>query len=272
MVVFAMMLMLLVQLTSGVNESTQHQMRSMEAIGSARVALDTLAQDLGTLITRGGTTLLFKQGDATTNDLLRFLCISRPVAGSADSRLYVVGYSVAMRHSATLDATVPMLVRGSAPVGWPASGDTTAADYDFRTVLRDKTLVELDAVAERVFRFEIVWLRKDGSVTRDPRGLNPDPDANVDANGYIWVDLREMSGLIVSIATLDGMRQRQIAAGAAEEGGGFVSLQSSFAALENRPEDAGKTPATQWNAAISSVQPEAARENLRILQRTYYLP
>ncbi|WP_050026001.1 prepilin-type N-terminal cleavage/methylation domain-containing protein [Verrucomicrobium sp. BvORR034] len=266
MVVFLVLTFLLVQATTTAQTATSHQLRQMDAITSARMALDNLTEDISTLVTRGGTGVLFKPGDATTNDTLKFVAISRNSSQHPRARMTIVSYTMETRPHPLLKCDLPMLVRGSAPLLWPTDNDIQAEDYLLSECLSTRALGDSDVTGEHAFRFELVWMRRDGTITRDPRGLPPyTADQQPDPNGFIKVDLKEVRAFIASIAVLDGPAQRDIA-----EAEGFGPLQmklvtmSTSTALES-------TPASFWQQAIAELPPPA-RQHTRVLQRTYYLP
>lgn len=257
---------LLLRTTIASQDAVTREIQNMDAIKSARVALDTLTGDIATLVTRGGTTVLFRPGDARTNDTLRFITSCRNSSDSERARMTLTAYCVQSRFNPVLDCEMPMLVRESAPLLWPVDQDPRAEDYVLKDVLQNRVPVESDVVAEHVFRFEIVWLHKDGTISRDPR-LSSDPEDGKDSNGFIWVDLTQVRGFVVSVAALDGPGQRHVA-----NDTGFARVQTALTSLTSAKPDHGRIPSSQWQEDIADIASSVPRQRIRVLQRTYFLP
>jgi len=264
--VLTLMLLLVVNMTGSVNDVVSHQKKQMDSIGSARAALDTLNADLNSLVTLGGTTLLFKPGDATVSDELRFLTNTRSANGVARPRMMLVKYRIETHHDHALEVDHPVFVRGVTALSWPANSAASVPDYDFATTLANATIDENSVASSAMFRLEIVWLRKDGEVSRDPRGTSPSGSADAPTSqGYYWINLKEVAGFVVSVVAMDGGSMRRVAE--AEE---IDQLRESFGSLKLT--DEGILPADEWSKAMATVAPEYARKDLRILSRTYFFP
>ncbi len=255
--IFMTLALLIFRVFGSVSQVSQHYERKADATASCRQALDTLSQDIGTLVTRGGATLVFKPGNETVNDELRFLCFSRPMAEHPTARMTIAAYRIENRPHPELGRDIPMLVRGNAPVFWVSGSNTD--DYRFPKVLETRNLTYSDVLSERVFRFQIVWIRADGEMTHDPRGPFPGDSAmEVDADGYIWIDLKEVRGFILSLAAIDLSTQRRTV--------NFAEVQRHFTAL---PASEHKVPAAGWLSQLRTLEPEHLRPSLQVAQRTY---
>ncbi len=260
--VFMLVLVLLLQILDGVGNAASHQSKRIEATGSARRALDTLAQDISVLVRRNGGTLLFNAGDETRNDALKFLCLSRPAPGATKPRMSLVSYAVERRDDPIIGANVPMLVRCDESISWPMGDESAVAEYDFPAVL-NRSIAGSHVAAEGVFRFEILWLRKDGVICREP----PEESAALSGSSeYRRVDLSAVSGFIVTVACLD-RQSLAIAAGV-----DFSRLQKNFATLPVLTVELDTNPLEKWTTRIAEARPARVRENIRFIQRTYYLP
>ncbi len=263
--VLMLMMALLLRITGGVSDSVSRQAKRIEATGTARRALDTLAQDIYVLVRQDGATLLFKAGNETENDALKFLCLSRPAPGTDRPRFSFVSYAVESRKDPAINADVPMLIRGDESVSWPMGNESAVAGYDFAAVL-NRQVAHGHVASEGVFRFEILWLRKDGVICREPPMEDAATIGLAPPSGYRRVDLSKVSGFIATVACLD--RQSQVV----EAGFDFHALQKTFAALPVSTADAGTNPLEKWTGEIAHAQPPRVRENIRFIQRTYYLP
>lgn len=246
--IFTVLIVLMFQVLNGINVATSRLTTRIEAEKDARVALDTLAQDIYALVRNNQATILFKAGDEVGNDAIKFLCLSRPEPDQTNPRMTLVTYSV------DGSTGIPMLVRGTAPVLW---NDT--ADYDFSAVLTRSSVVE-NPVAEGVFRFEIIWLRTDGVISRNP------PAEATAAGDFERVDLSATAGFIVTVASLDP-KSRVLA-----EQIGYTAVQSNFSTLESSSNEIEWNPLEKWTDELTNDLQPAIRQNVRFIQRTYRLP
>lgn len=256
--VFALIVVLLFSIVQGVGETASHQARRIESTEDARVALDALGQDLGVLVRSIETTLLFKPGNETQNDVLRFLCFSRPDPSNAHGRMMVAEYRIESRPDTKTEKNIPMLVRGLSPVLWPQAGESIPADYDFASVLQRSSQSD-SVIAGNVFRFEILWMTRDGSISRHP------PSSTLLSNGFYQVNLAEVGALIVTVASLDEKTRRLV------NDSEWNALQGAFPVLSDAIPQTDKSTADRWSSAIATIEPEMARRNVRMVERTLFV-
>jgi hypothetical protein len=249
------------QLVSMIMDTTSHRTKGMEATGTQRVALDTLSQDIYTLVRQHGATLCWKPGDAPASDELRFLCLSRPEPNRPRSRMTLVSYFIeGIPLPVAEGAPFPALIRGDAPVTWPTNDEDQPADFDFARVLRRPPLGK-QPVAEGVFRFDVLWLCRDGVLRRIP------PTESIDPTGFRRVKLEEVAALIVTLAGVDRSSLLEFS-----RQGALSEAQECLSTLTNEDLAAGHTTFDRWREEIGRITSPLIRRHVQLVQRTYYLP
>ncbi len=253
MAILTVLLLTLSRVFFSIAETTQRQARRQEATEAARSVLDRIGHDLRTLITQGGGTFLATPS-ASGNDEISFLTLARPNAatsGAGALRMARIRYRVEPLLEPGQSVPIPTLTRTQEPVRW------LSADYDLPAVLRRTPTAQPAGVGPGVFRFEVVWLRRDGSITRNPGG----PMAT-GGDTETLVDLAEIHGFIVSLAVSDRSRLERAASDT-------PALLGSFPGVPFTSTD--RLPGAEWQGAIPTAQPLYIRQNVHIFQRSYYL-
>lgn len=260
MAVLLLLLTGLLQVVSHVSGTASQQARRTQSIGEARAALDTLGQDLSVLVRNEEATILFKPGNTSENDELKFLCLSRPAPGVDAPRMSLISYRIEQRTDTVFGDITPVLVRGDSVIRWAQPNERAADDYDFETVLGRST--ETDSpVALGVFRFEVLWFLKNGEVRHTPPLLDGEtPD------GFVRVDLSQVGGVIASVACLD-RPSLPIAARS-----GWPSIQAALPSTPSGSANVESSTLATWQNTLPAIEPPRVRQNVRFVERTCPLP
>lgn len=253
MAILALILVLLLQISGSTLQATRISRQQLEAGQQTRIALDSLAADLGNVVLEHDLPLFIAQ-DEEGNTRLAFLARGRGpnVSGQAPSRFLAVSYELE-------DTT---LVKRLAPVTW------TNADL-MDAVLDAVSAPDTVELADGVLRFEAVALLHDGSVVNLSAGGNwktttiqgqtiPEPFAGLVLGGD---SSQRVRSLIIGVAAID--KQNLRLQGTAEIAQKLSSPQP------------GQTPLEAWNKDLSSGAldgvPMQALAALRFEQRSYLL-
>lgn len=254
MAVFLLLAVIVFQVVSETARSTGSGNSRIEASRAARTSLDTLAEDLATVVQDYGPTIMCSQ-DAAGNTTLAFLCVSRSEKGSTSSpRLGGVFYKIMPRAEPSLKATVPMLCRGFLSVSW---GDDLSGALNTVYNAADSGAsgnVFIDPLSDMVFRMEAVFVQTDGTI-------NFEPPTSTSANK---IDLTKLKAIIVGMAALDKKTQGILLSGNPQ------GMSQLMAALPKVTVD-GQTPLDVWNTVNLDAFPLPVRQNIRFFQRTIYV-
>lgn len=278
MAVFVLLVVLVAQIAGQTTVVTSASHRRMEALQAARTVLDAIGSDLSNMVRQQGGVLIAGRspsGYTPASSLLAFVCSSRPRAGSgnpADARFLAVFLGIRLWEDKAIGVTanvVPMATKGSGSVPWTGglANFSDAAASAANSVEGAPGITDArEPVSESVFRVEVVYLLDDGSISPTPPPLAGFASTPALGPGMTAVDLSRVRGLIVAVAALDRATLRLVA----EAGEGeFRKLAEAFPAVA----EPDKTPLQAWSSiSLPASLPKRVRENLRILQRTYYLP
>jgi type II secretory pathway pseudopilin PulG len=281
------LVLLLATLLDGLGTATRGMNRKLDASAQARIALNQMGRDLGSITTGAGATLVLgRSPDATgINDSMALLTRARGRNTATNHRLLAVFFAVRNYSDNVLGvstASLPLLGRGFGSVPWQNTGGTqnsqAALDMACAMAATDVNgtagLISNRAViADGVIRMAVVLQLQDGRlIPFDPAnpsfphktdfvrpGVTLPPDARA-------VDLSKVSAILVGLAVLD-QQTRTLAA----------TDLASIAAKLPRPA-AGQTPVQAWDfndpsfANSFSDVPEPVRQGLRFYQRSFPIP
>jgi len=253
MAVMALLLVLLLQISSSTLQATRASRQQLEASQLSRQALDGLAADLSNVVIENGLSIFVAQ-DSLANTRLLFLTRSRPpnVSGGSPVRLLAVCYE--------LQGTT--LIKRISPITWTESALPSA----IFTAITSSDIIEL---AQGILRFEAVVVLQDGRVldlsqpgdwkqTSILGQTIPEPFRGLRLQGS--ADQRVRS-LIVGVAAVD--RQS------------LQFAETSDIGRELPAPRNGETPLEAWSRALDAgaiqAAPQSALRALRLDQRTYLL-
>ncbi len=263
MAVFLLLTVLVLQIVSQAARSTDSGNRSLESTKSARISLDTLAEDLSNAVTSNGATIIAGVDGNGLTTSLTFLCTSRPdsiaPAGDASHRFAGVYFGMDTRDN------VPMLCRGFESVDWDKNlRSVLSAFYNSASVNSGPD--RLDSLGESVFRLAVGYLKTDNTIVYSVAsgGLEDtqfESTPSLVTTG-VPLDLTKIKGIIVAVASLDKKTQKLLLS---TDPTGLSVLASKFPSpLE------GKTPLDTWSAVTpSSFTP--ILQNIKYFQRTIYI-
>lgn len=274
------LVLLLASVLDGLGNATRGVTRKIDASSQARIALNQLARDLGSMTTGAGATLVLGQSPGATgiNDSLAFLTSGRGSNSQPDHRLLAVFYAVRNYSDSVLgvsSASLPILGRGFGSVPWGNSEGLDAAASRAATDINGATgmISDPDVIADGVIRMAVVLQLRDGRlIPFDP--ARPDFPTKTDflragvtlPTEARAIDLSKVSAIIVGLAVLDE-KTRSLAA----------TDLTNIAAKLPRPA-ANQTPLQAWDfnsptfANSFSGVPGPVRQGLRFYQRSFPLP
>jgi len=254
MAVFLLLAVIIFQVVSETARSTGSGNSRIEASRGARTSLDTLAEDLATVVRDYGPTIMSSQ-DANGNTTLAFLCTSRSEKSASGSpRLGGVFYKIMPRAEVSLKATVPMLCRGFLSVSWDDNLSGALSSVYGAAEGGASGSVFVDPLSDMVFRMEAVFMGADGEI-------NFEPPTSASTNK---IDLTELKAIIVGVAALDKKTQSLLLASDSQ---GMSRLMAALPKVTV----AGQTPLDVWNTVNLDAFPPPVRQNIRFFQRTIYV-
>jgi|GEM_PF-2704485 len=276
MAVFVLLLVLVTQISGQTMAVISASQRRVEALQSARTVLDSMGSDLANLVRRHGGVLIAGQSPSEytpPSDSMAFVCASRPHAGvgnPADVRFLAISVGVRLFENKVIGVTgeiMPMVSKGVGPVPWNGNFAhfSNAAASAANALEGPAGITDIsEPLSEGVFRMEVVYLLNDGSITPNPPALVNFASTPALGPGTTAVDLSRVRAIIVAVAALDKTTLRLVA-----DAGEFQKLAEAFPALT----ELNKTPMQLWSSTpLPDSLPKRVKENLRVLQRTFYLP
>ncbi len=254
-----MMLVLFVmsQLTENILQATRFSHQGMNAAQKARIALDSLGNDLTHLVdNRGMSVCVRPSGTSTPADIeLGFLAQGRSPTGEAPARFLAVDYRLEGSN----------LVRSISPVAWGS------IDFAQRIATSGSAGVQ-SVLASGILRFDAVAVLDNGSMmpVLTPGGawLGDTMGGQAIPGGFKALQLANATGqrvraLVVAVAVLDD-RARELLT----DGG--TALRQKLRAPEP-----GETPMDVWNHVVNSGSlegfPRPVIAGLHFAQSTYEL-
>jgi prepilin-type N-terminal cleavage/methylation domain-containing protein len=268
--VLAIVLVLQVQITGSVLQTTRFSHQRINAAQKARNAFDALGGDLAHLVDERGMTVFFRRtGDGNTKDIeLSFLTQGRGPAGGESARFIAVDYRLDKGN----------LVRRLSPVAW--SGTSLLLDAT-------KTVSEQEGylVVPGVLRLEAVAVLDDGttlplvalsgatwcSATVDGQPVPEGFNALVLGNSTHPTSGRHVEALIIAVATLDDQTHAMLTDGGVALGQKLPAPATS----ESSATGHGETPVDTWNRVLAAGElkgfPRPVIATLHFAQSTYEL-
>lgn len=217
MVLLALLLFVLLRITTSTMEVSQASHARMQSGGDLRSALDRMSVDFSSAIRRGDLPPSFLKNDAggvASNDAFSFFVTAEgyPAAADPAQNRGVSRISYRIRGG--------RLERGASAAGWENNGESPWAFPPGLGV--DET--HYDVMAERVFRLELDFLMNDGTLLNSPAPAN-------------WDEVR---AVVVTLATINERALIRV-------GGNPEDL----AALFLDPPVSGIRTGDQWSAQLN---------------------
>lgn len=254
--VFALLLVLLIQILGGIVRATGVSQRQLEAREHIQAALGAFEQDFGNAVTQFGVPL-FGAREPDGNARFAFLTRNRGPGAVTNTRFLSVEFQ------RRADGA---FVRSSAPVVWTEIALKGAA-------VQNASASNISEIAENIVRFEATAELSDGSVV----GLDsPDAGEGTFPDGsQIPKDFRRLAfgvggtnavkAITISVAALDARSMELL-----DQVNGVGNLIST---LES---GTGRTPLERWNQTLQSgglaAFPKPVQETLQFAERTYSSP
>lgn len=251
--VFALLLVLLIQILGGVVRATTVSQRQLEAREEIQAVLGAIEQDFGNAVTQFKVPL-FGTRESDGNARLAFLTRNRGPSGVTNTRFLAVDFQ---RKS---DGTFE---RVSTPVVW--------SELSLKNVaVQNAGGANVSRLADHIVRFEVVAELEDGTVVEldtPQAGSATFPDGSAIPGNFrsLATDSdgsNPVKAITVAVAALDD-RAMQIL----DEAGGTAGLVSALTS------GTGRTPLERWNQALQSgglsSLPQPVQETLQFAERTY---
>jgi prepilin-type N-terminal cleavage/methylation domain-containing protein len=251
--VFALLLVLLIQILGGVLQATNFSQRQLEARENIQAVLGSFEQDCGSAVTQFGVPIYVTR-EADGNARFAFLTRNRGSSATTNSRFLAVDYQ---------RKEDGRMVRVSGPLIWSELGVAQAA-------VQPGTGTNVSELAENIIRFEALAELGDGTLVDLDSG---EAGSGVFADGtpipgnfrgvtFPATGTNAVKSIIVSVAALD-RRSMEILESAG-------SLSQLVAALGT---GTGRTPLERWSSALRSgsldALPLPVRETIQFAERTY---
>ncbi|XHR30471.1 MAG: prepilin-type N-terminal cleavage/methylation domain-containing protein [Chthoniobacteraceae bacterium] len=274
--VLALLVALLAQLMDSATRVTTLSRKHISADDHARLVFDRLARDFAGMIKRRDIDYYFNSV-AGDNDEMAFYCVASgyfdstsPPTRNQRNPVSLIAYRV--HHTTTVPETC-QLERLSKGMGWEPDAANTWLDLAYLPVTivsgsnarwpnlfsTSTTDADFELLSEQVFRFEIFFLLKSGSVSVVPWDTTTTPP-----HTSIY-GLRDVAAIGVTLGILDPESRVTVSR--------YESLISAFSDAVN-----GKEPAAQWNSTVKQSNfptvagiPSGFASAVRIYQRYFYL-
>ncbi len=254
MTVLSLIMVVLSQLLNATVLATTTSQKQIEATRQSRAVLDTMRQDLASLVTENGASTVFAKTDGLNSQLV-FVTYRRGPQGMTAPRFTAISY--------TLDGAKMQISRNYSQIAWNATDLMTAALSPASSVS--------NVVSEGTLRFEVVLLLDNGSVVSlSDAGSWIDTTWNGDAvpNGF--------SALRLAGATIDASKPRvralTVAVASVDKGSLLLPNVGNIPTALVSPAS-GKTPLEAWVSIIDqgglANAPRPAVAALRVLQLTF---
>ncbi len=281
MTILTLLFVMVASIMNSATKSSNTAQRRMDTAGGARTVFAQIRDDLATLVTRGGTTLVVGK-NLEQNDVLAFIGQSRSQATVAPPRLTGLFYAMRPSPDSNNRAFAPLdLVRGFLEVAWDRSlRDEVASAYT--EAARDGAPpggfipYNRQPTQSGILRFAVVLQLNNGqwvNVNAAPRDMNFPPLPAL-PSGATPVDLTKVRAITIGVALLDDTSRTLT----------LEDFQKISDALPrpiaiNAPLDiAVQMPVDIWQKELlksnfetgfSAPARQATRENLRFYQQTF---
>lgn len=276
MAVMGLLLTMVLQIVSQTSAWAKEGTQKMNATREAQTALDALANDLSTLfndnlsgVISGRTTV-----DGVSNSTIAFLSRARPRRDVTDSRLTALFYSVKSVSDPELGVgdKVPMLCRDYGSIPWTGTSGA-ALSQSPRVALSQaaqatstNALLTQQVAARGVFRFEVVYVLSDGTITANPPARTPAQNLTPAIPvGAVDIDLHKVRAIIVAVIALDDQSRRLLLSRSAQ---GLADYAAAFPSV-----GANQSPAETWSHVVipNNLAPSSVRAATCIAQKTINL-
>lgn len=258
--VLLLIVVLMAQMLNSVSATTSNSQKGIDAVGDAQLAFDRLSFDFARMLRRTDVDYSFSKRDG--NDRFSFYTAEPGFYTGPETTpriLSVVGYRVGNG-----PVGVPRLERGALNLSWSGTGGGRSQVFvpvdenghqiqKFDTpnslpVLDDAQPGDYQALADQVFRMEVGYLTKDGTLTKS-----------------FPARLTDLAAIVVAIAVLDPQSRLLVT--------DYTALISAFPDAED-----GRDLLALWmpvaedpGLAARTGIPQSAAQAVRVYQRTFPL-
>ncbi|MCE0499779.1 MAG: prepilin-type N-terminal cleavage/methylation domain-containing protein [Methylacidiphilales bacterium] len=257
--VLAILAVLLAQVAVLTSQATTATSRRLDATGQARVVFDRIASDLAARPRRPDLGMNFSITSGT-NSSLQFY--SQVDGYSGTRQLATVGYMITT--SNTNASGYPQLDRGATGLNYPTSSTSIngatfpqflqipSSSSPFNTLPASG---DYDVLSGEVFQLGCCYLLNTGALST----------TSSYSSTYTYSDV---AGLVVAVAVLDSQGRQLITPS---------QLTQIATDLNSAPSSSTADPITSWYAAINTPGsfpniPAAVVQNIRVYERTFYVP
>jgi prepilin-type N-terminal cleavage/methylation domain-containing protein len=256
--VLGILVVMLGQVVTLVDQAISINTKKLDSTAQARLAFDRLATDLAARPRRSdlGAQLIIKNGTGTpgTNDSLLFYSQVNGYSGAR--QVSGVGYRI----QEITSGRIYQLERGAVGTDWGPAVESNPLVQFFPAAMAipSNPDTNFDVLSEDVFRLEACYLLN--------TGLTSNSNGSILSGAAAATDLSNVTAIVVAVGILD-KTSRQI-----------VTTNQLAELSQSLPDSLeGSDPLSVWNATVekpgfAAGLPQAAVRNVRLYQRTFYVP